>query len=466
MQIKEILREYNEQRLINDFGKKLSAKYESEFHKKVNVNDIVKQIASLDPTGNKELTFWLVNNYANNRINRFEDIASRAIPELLKFKALLKKPNLNPPLQVRDINQIKGLTSLEELLDQYSEKEAISNKDKDEEIEQEFYKTNQAEVLYNDKQVKVIIPKTEKASCFFGIGTKWCTAAKNGNVFSKYYKDNDPLYIIIIKGTNEKYQFHFGTTQFMNSKDEEINPQDIANKYPVLWEIFEPISRKFKSIILIKNPSEADQLAAVQEYGRAIQLIKNPTEKVQLAAVQQDGYAIQYIKNPSEAVQLAAVQQDGSAIQLIKNPSEAVQLIVVQENGYTIEFIKNPTETVQLAALQQYGYAIQYIKNPTEKVQLAAVQKYGNAIDYIKNPSEKIQLAAVQKIGNAIAYIKNPSEAVQLAAVQQDGYAIGYIKNPSETVQLAAVQQDGNAIQFIKNPTEKVKQAANKNRDI
>ena len=33
--------------------------------------------------------------------------------------------------------------------------------------------------------------------------------------------------------------------------------------------------------------------------------ISNPSEAVQLAAVQQNGYAIKYISNPSEAVKLA-----------------------------------------------------------------------------------------------------------------------------------------------------------------
>jgi len=35
--------------------------------------------------------------------------------------------------------------------------------------------------------------------------------------------------------------------------------------------------------------------------------------------------AIQYIKNPSEAVQLAAVQQNPNAFKYIQNPSEEVK---------------------------------------------------------------------------------------------------------------------------------------------
>ena len=47
----------------------------------------------------------------------------------------------------------------------------------------------------------------------------------------------------------------------------------------------------------------------------------------QLAAVQQDGRAIQWIRNPSEPVQLAAVQQDPRAIQCILTPCLFAQLM-------------------------------------------------------------------------------------------------------------------------------------------
>ena len=94
MKIRELLREYNEQRLINDFGNKLLAKAKSDASapKTDNISELIQQIKSLDPTPNKEFTFWLTLNYANNRINRFEDISSRAIPCLEKFKSLLRRP--------------------------------------------------------------------------------------------------------------------------------------------------------------------------------------------------------------------------------------------------------------------------------------------------------------------------------------------------------------------------------------
>ena len=250
MKISELLFEYNEKRLINDFGNKLQIKSKSDSSAPKNLSSVnlIKKIADLDPTGNKELTFWLVLNYANNRINRYEDIASRAIPELLKYKALLKKPNLTPPLTIRDINQIKGLTHLEEIVDQYQEKETTSNKELENKEEQNFFNTNQAELIYNDSQVKVVVPKTKAASCFFGINTKWCTAAKSSNNMFDEYNTDGPLYIVLFKKENKRYQFHFQTGQFMNEKDEYVNPNELADKYPILWKIVSPIAEKNNSL--------------------------------------------------------------------------------------------------------------------------------------------------------------------------------------------------------------------------
>ena len=351
MKIKELLREYNEQRLINDFGNKILSKAKTDISapKTNDIKDILIKISAMDPTPNKELTFWCALNYANNGITRFEDIG-KAMNALEDYKKLLRKPNLNPPLQIRDINQIRGLVNLEKIVDQYPKEEIVSNKEAMNQEEQRFYESKEATLLYNDSNIKVVIPNTKKASIFFGKGTKWCTAATKNNMFSNYSKKNDPLYIIMIKGSNEKYQFHFGTKQFMDISDKEINPQELANKYQILYKIFEPIAIKHLYLPLIKNPSEAVQLAAVKQNVCAIDDIKNPREAVQLAAVKQDGYAIDDIKNPSETVQLVAVNRNGNAIQYIKNPSEDVQLAAVNQDGYAIQYIKNPSEDVKKLA--------------------------------------------------------------------------------------------------------------------
>ena len=67
----------------------------------------------------------------------------------------------------------------------------------------------------------IIVPHTEEASCYYGKGTQWCTAANNGNNMFEYYNDNGNLYININKLTHEKYQFHFETDSFMDETDSQ-----------------------------------------------------------------------------------------------------------------------------------------------------------------------------------------------------------------------------------------------------
>jgi hypothetical protein len=360
MKISELLLEYNEQRLIQDFGKKIEKKSSTDTTcpKNLSSQELIEKISSLDPTRNKELTFWIVLNYANGRIARYEDIASRAIPSLLKFKALLRKPNLTPPLEIRDVNSIKGLSALEDILDKYEEKDVVSNKEAQSSEEQNFYASGQAELIYNDSQVKVVSPKTKEASCFFGINTRWCTAGKSSNNRFSYYDKQGPLYIVLIKKENARYQFHFQTGQFMDEKDDAIEPTDLANGYPILWKIFTPLAEKNESVILNSDPSESVQLFSVQQDGKAIRYIENPSKKIQLAAVQENGYAIRYIENPSEDVKLVAVRENGAVIKYIKHPSKKIQIAAVQSNGYAMQWIDEPCDILRNAPIKPDGYVI------------------------------------------------------------------------------------------------------------
>ena len=270
-------------------------------------------------------------------------------------------------------------------------------------------------VVYQDKDWVVGIPETyESSSHFKDPVTDWCTAYPD--MYERYIKEfGGKYYIHLNKHTGELYQLHAESGQFKDASDKEIDCREFAKENPQLKAFYDKII-----------PMKYYQFWPLHS--------KLPTEAEQLAAVEQNGFAIQYIKNPSEQMQLAAVKQDGWAIRYINSPSEQVQLAAVRQNSWAIRYINSPSEQVQLAAVEHAGQAIQYIDNPSERVQLVAAKKDGYAIDYIKNPSERVQLAAVGQKGNSIQCIKNPSEQVQLAAVRQNEDAIEYIKNPYPSV--------------------------------
>ena len=346
MKIKELLWEYDANKVNTLVSKLENRAKDDSLPKNKSIKDLADIIENTYHVRSGEYVFWLLNRYVNEKISRWEDIGSRAIPAIEKFDLLKKKPKLQPPLPTKDLNQIQSLSDLEDIVEKYQEKDLTSQTEKASAEEQKFYDTNQAELLYNDSTIKVVIPKTKEASMYFGRNTRWCTAAKNDNKFN-YYNRKGPLYIVLIKPKNERYQFHFKTLQFMDEKDNPKNPNELADQYPILWKIFTPIAEK----------------------NNRLALYHNPPIKLQLASVIKDWSLIRYIKNPSEEVQLVAVKQsNGLAILDIVNPNEKVQLAVINRNWSAIHFFKNPSEEVQLAAVRKNVMAIRSIKNPTPKV--------------------------------------------------------------------------------------------------
>ena len=442
MKIREILLEYNKDYLKSNFKKKYEQKRNNDrsLSNDVSFNEFLEKIESPLKQQNKFQIIdpymkWIVEKYVNDGIRYFEDIHSKTIPALLAYDSLKRKNKLKS--KHKDITKIKSLNDLLDILDGYSEEDIKSKKEQEKDIEKEFYESGEAELLYNDSEIKVVIPKTERASCYFGRNTRWCTAAtKDRNMFSEYVKHGD-LYIVLIKKNNERYQFHFESEQFMNERDEPVNPNQLAKKYPKLYDIFGPIAKKHYLLYFQKDIDNLDEeflIKTVEKNPKNIKNIKNPSENIQIAAIRNDWRSLDYIENPTEKAQLEAVKIDGRALQYINDPSERVQLEAVRNNGNAIYYIKNPSEKIQLEAVKNNGKAIWHIKNPSERVQLEAVKNDAYSIYYIDNPSKKVQMAAVLQNPKAIEYIENPSEEVQLEAVKQDPKVIKYIKNPTPKV--------------------------------
>lgn len=198
---------------------------------------------------------WLVTRYTENQFS-LED-KTRVVDAMGNFSKYSKK------LELRDINQHKDLSDLEDKLSQFNDNDAKSNRQLDKEKEAEMFKSKQAKIFYQDDKIKVIIPGTEEASCHFGVGTKWCTAADKNNLFNTYNKKGK-LYIVIAGG--EKYQFHFKTEQFMDATDRQVNLVDLVKKFPSLKDAFSDLARKdskIKILPLIKDPTGMEILIGI-----------------------------------------------------------------------------------------------------------------------------------------------------------------------------------------------------------
>lgn len=363
-----LLIEAREEYIADKMGDKIIAAYKNDTKRELsleNVLIVVKKISQVSP---KHIQ-WLIKQYINGQF-KLEDISQLR----LEFKEFVKLKN---KLEKKDINQYKDLPELYDALDKANNKAIVNNKTTTSEA-QEYFKNQEVIDFYKDNQLHIIIPVTESASCYFGAGTKWCTAATGSDNFFNQYNKDGPLYIIYTHD-KKKYQLHIDenirTLQLMDVKDKRVDVSKLIKEYPSLLKAFHDIALDLKIIQLI-DPSN---------------ISRAELNEIQWFAVQADGYAVLDIKDPSEQLIIDAIKQSSDVFQYIKNPSKAVQDVALRAHGGNIEYIKNPTEAQQLLALHDSAISISYIKNPSERVQLVAIKNAPVAFIYIKNPTEKVK---------------------------------------------------------------------------
>jgi hypothetical protein len=101
-----------------------------------------------------------------------------------------------------------------------------------------------AEKIYNSANYMIVVPKTQEASCAYGRGTRWCTASTGGTNYFYDYNSRGPLYIIIDKKDDEKYQFHFQSEQYMNAEDDPLDIREFFANNPELKNPLIQLARK------------------------------------------------------------------------------------------------------------------------------------------------------------------------------------------------------------------------------
>lgn len=231
-----------------------------QIYKRNFIDRAMYEIESADPTVTKEYIRWIITTYIKGGIQRFEDIETRVRVELESFDQLKHSgffKRCDPELRkYSDIFQFKALSELGIFNRERTPGERMSNTSKDKALQQELIKSGEAEVVLNNDRFLVVIPKTHRASCFFGRNTQWCTTTKGNARDHNMYSSRGPLYTILEKSTNKRWQFHFESGQFMDENDVPINetdgpPDDLFN-----YDIFDYTKMKENTLYNILTSTE------------------------------------------------------------------------------------------------------------------------------------------------------------------------------------------------------------------
>ena len=206
-----------------------------KFYKNIPEDEFISYI-ELDPTykqgSNKAGTYakWILG-LANN--DKLKD--KNHVKDLLKRFEENKKN-----LKDKDIMKFKSMDELESYLnndDSYNElshRQEVRQRQKD---RRNVDLGKDAELIYEDDDWEVWIPKTYAASCRLGQGTSWCTASTETSEYYDEYTSDGNLFININKhNPGEKYQFHFESGSYMDKDDDEIDVEDFFLKNEKLYK--------------------------------------------------------------------------------------------------------------------------------------------------------------------------------------------------------------------------------------
>jgi hypothetical protein len=159
-----------------------------------------------------------------------------------------------------DVGKIKELADLYNVVKEYIVKDT---KSLDEILK--ILSKDEFKVLHNGEKWFLFQPLTEKASCYLGVNTEWCTTwgpyslnkkhKDRSNMFNRY-SPQGPLFIMIDKQNHDnKYQFHFESGQYMDRDDKRINVSEfiIRRENKEIFDYFFPSFSREVSSDEIKN---------------------------------------------------------------------------------------------------------------------------------------------------------------------------------------------------------------------
>lgn len=205
--------------------------------------DEFNQIVMADPISvSNESGLKRIGKYAKLLINlyRKKGLKLEDLPRAKEYLEYVYKHSIS-----LDANKIKSLTDLYDVVKGYYAKDTTDlNSIISALNEKEFRK------VYQGEKWSVFTPLTEKASCYLGVNTEWCTTwgsqslnpkhKDRGSLFARYHSQG-PLYIIISNSNvNEKYQFHFESKQYMDRDDRRINVTEFLNNNEDIKNLFFP----------------------------------------------------------------------------------------------------------------------------------------------------------------------------------------------------------------------------------
>lgn len=214
--------------------------------------DVFTRLVALDPTFHEKKD--KMGNYGKWILNLYKKDLLKEEDEYKVTEYLEEFEQVKNHLEDKDIGKYKTLQELSKALNTVDVELSPRQKLRARKKEMKDLKArleDEAELVHDGEKWEVWIPDTENASCILGSGTHWCTASVEGryNAFDSYHKSGNLFININKEDRDEKYQFHFQESQFMDSEDDPVSLYNFLKDNEELRDFYVSYAQEHREII-------------------------------------------------------------------------------------------------------------------------------------------------------------------------------------------------------------------------
>ena len=188
---------------------KLVAAYSNPLTKSV-VFDVYRKA---DPTPRGRYLDWML------RLAVAGKLPPEDLPKCKETLEAFERYKRRLPPEGRDIGRYAALGDVWQAVGDFADAQAAASSREEDRREREAAYA-ESDVVCDEDGLIIAIPKTQRAACWWGRGTRWCTAATSGYNMFDTYNSAGPLIVFVAKG--KKYQFHVESGQFMDEADRRV----------------------------------------------------------------------------------------------------------------------------------------------------------------------------------------------------------------------------------------------------
>ena len=133
--------------------------------------------------------------------------AVKLVPEFVRYQE---------NLPVKDINQYESIDQLRDVISTHTNRDRRSVENNDGAIK-----------IYEDDNFVIVSPTTHEGSCYYGAGTKWCTATRDSSKHFDNYNERGKLFYVISKKlpSDNKY-YKIALYKLFNDQEEYYDAVD------------------------------------------------------------------------------------------------------------------------------------------------------------------------------------------------------------------------------------------------